>query len=76
MNKVRRNKINQLIEKLADNKKELEIIASEEEESFDNMTEGLQATMRGMNMEGAIDNLNTAIECIEEAIDYMREASL
>lgn len=76
MNKVRRNKINQLIEKLTDNKKELEIIASEEEESFDNMTEGLQATMRGMNMEDAIDNLNTAIECIEEAIDYMREASL
>lgn len=76
MNKVRRNKINQLIEKLTDNKKELEIITSEEEESFDNMTEGLQATMRGMNMEDAIDNLNTAIECIEEAIDYMREASL
>ena len=76
MNKVRRNKINQLIEKLTDNKKELEIIASEEEESFDNMTEGLQATMRGMNMENAIDNLNTAIECIEEAIDYMMEASL
>lgn len=76
MNKVRRNKINQLIEKLTDNKKELEIIASEEEESFDNMTEGLQATMRGMNMEDAIDNLNTAIECIEEAIDYMMEASL
>ena len=76
MNKVRRSKINQLIEKLTDNKKELEIIASEEEESFDNMTEGLQATMRGMNMEDAIDNLNTAIECIEEAIDYMMEASL
>lgn len=76
MNKVRRNKINQLIEKLTENKKELEIITSEEEESFDNMTEGLQATMRGMNMEDAIDNLNTAIECIEEAIDYMREASL
>ena len=76
MNKVRRNKINQLIEKLTDNKKELEIITSEEEESFDNMTEGLQATMRGMNMEDAIDNLNTAIECLEEAIDYMREASL
>lgn len=76
MNKVRRNKINQLIERLTDNKKELEIIASEEEESFDNMTEGLQATMRGMNMEDAIDNLNTAIECIEEAIDHMMEASL
>ena len=76
MNKVRRNKINQLIEKLTENKKELENITSEEEESFDNMTEGLQATMRGMNMEDAIDNLNTAIECIEEAIDYMREASL
>ena len=76
MNKVRRNKINQLIEKLTENKKELEIITSDEEESFDNMTEGLQATMRGMNMEDAIDNLNTAIECIEEAIDYMREASL
>ena len=76
MNKVRRNKINQLIEKLTENKKELEIITSEEEESFDNMTEGLQATMRGMNMEDAIDNLNTAIECIEEAIDYMMEASL
>jgi hypothetical protein len=51
----------------------LESICSDEEYSFDMMPEGLKGTLNGMNSEEAIDKMNDAIVCIEEAIETIEE---
>ena len=73
MNNERRKQLKRWVEKAKVLKFQLEQIESEEEESFDNMPEGLQSTINGMNSEEAIDKLNEAIECVEEAIDCVDE---
>ena len=60
---------------------EVDDILMEEENSFDNLSEGLQCTMRGQAMEEAIDNLEEAISCLEDddietAIEYLEDAMM
>lgn len=81
MNNTRRKKISKLIDELEilnDNYSQewlnrciriLEDIKNEEEEAFDNMPEGLQCSLRGMDAEAAIDNLDEALGYLEEACD-------
>lgn len=87
MNKKRRQMIQEIINKLSktdDPKqyiKDVERIYDEEQDCFDNLSEGLQCTMRGMKMEDAIDNLEEAIDCLEDddvecAIEYLEDAML
>lgn len=76
MNNSQRKELKILIAETNDIKKRLEIVLSKEEQSFDNLSEGLQASARGMNIEEAIDNLNTAVECLDEAIESMEDAAL
>ena len=47
----------------------LEDIKNDEEEYFDNMPENLQGSMRGMDSEEAISNMDDALEVLEQAID-------
>lgn len=54
----------------------LESVLNDEQMKFDNLTEGLQATMRGCAMEEAIENMNSAVESIDEAISYIEDASM
>ena len=75
MNKKRRQQLQEWLKKLEILKKELESICSDEEYSFDNMPEGLQSSMNGMNSEEAIDKMNEAAECIEDAISCVEEIS-
>ena len=44
----------------------LEDIKNEEEETFDNMPEGLQYSQRGMDSEAAIESLSDALAYLEE----------
>ena len=76
MNKLQRKEIKALISETYEVKKRLEVILGKEEMSFDNLSEGLQASSLGMNIEEAIDNLNTAIECLDEAIESMEDAAI
>ena len=76
MNNAQRKELKILIAETNSIKKRLEIVLSNEEQSFDNLSEGLQATARGMSIEEAIDSLNTAIECLDEAIESMEDATL
>lgn len=76
MNRVRRQELQKIIDKLIQLKDRIESIMDDEQLSFDNLTEGLQATMRGSAMEEAVDNLNAAIDSIDEAIDYISEAQM
>jgi hypothetical protein len=76
MNKIRRQKLQKIIEDLIKSKNELENVMDDEQLSFDNLSEGLQATMRGSAMEEAIDNLDSAMDSINEAIDYISDAQM
>ena len=81
MNNIRRKKISKLIrtlellngnyskEVLNQCKGVLEDIKNEEEESFDNMPEGLQYSQQGMDSEDAIENLEEALLYFEEACE-------
>lgn len=69
MNNNRRQQLKEWIKNMEQKKKELERILSDEEDSFDMMPEGLKGTINGMNSEEAIDQMNDAVVCIEEAIE-------
>ena len=76
MNNARREKLNDIKTHLEMQKERLESVMEEEQFAFDNLTEGLQSTMRGSLMEEAIDNMNAAIDAIDEAISYIDDASM
>lgn len=74
MNNARRKTITDLItkaneiESLAnDLAQQIADLQAEEQDSFDNLTEGLQATERGQASEAAADALQEAVSAIEEA---------
>ena len=73
MNNKRRQQLREWVRSAEDVKSQLELILSDEEEYFDMMPENLQGSMNGMNSEEAIDQMNEAIACIEEAIDTVEE---
>ena len=73
MNNKRRQQLRKLIEKMETLKDELEIIESDEQEYFDTMPENLQGSTNGMNSEAAIDKMEDAIACVEEAIEAIEE---
>lgn len=74
MNKTIRKRINELIEGLQSIRNEIEMIAEEEQEKFDNLPEGIQATERGENLEAAAEALQSGMDSIDEAIEYFQEA--
>ena len=57
MNKERRQKIGKIIERLEDIAAELEALADEERDAFDNLPEAIQYSDRGEAMEAAADDL-------------------
>ena len=72
MNNKRRQQLREWIEKIESIKSELETICSDEEEYFDRL-ENLQSSPNGMNSEDAIDKMNDAITCVEEAVEAIEE---
>lgn len=70
MNKERRKQIRDAIMRI---ETLVQSILDAEEEAFDNMPEGLQASENGMISEEAQDNLAAAIDALEEAISYLEE---
>lgn len=72
MNNKRRQQLKMWIERIEAIKNELESICSDEEEYFDKL-ENLQSGPNGMNSEEAIDKMNDAIVCIEEAVEAIEE---
>lgn len=74
MNRTRREKIDSLIEQLDVLKSDIESLTDDEQTAYDNLPETLQTGNRGELMMSAIDNLESAVSCVEEAIDYLNEA--
>lgn len=70
MNNERRKKIKMAIEKI---ETLVQNILDEEVDAYDNMPDGIRESNNGMISEEAQDNLEAAIESLEEAIGYLEE---
>jgi len=73
MNNKRRKEIQKVIKGLEN---VVSQILDEEQEAFDNMPESLQYSERGDASQEAQDNLNNAIDALEEAIVCLEDASI
>lgn len=80
MNKQRREKINKLKIRFQSTQAELKQLSSElssilneEQDTFDNMPEGLQSSYRGMCSEDAIDSMEEASEKLDEVIELLND---
>ena len=74
MNRTRREKIDSLIEQLDVLKSDIESLTDDEQTAYDNLPENIQTGNRGELMMSAIDNLESAVSSVEEAVDYLNEA--
>ena len=74
MNKYRRSRIDEIIQKIEDITYDIDVLRDEEEESYENLPESIQYSDRGEAMSEAIDNLESAISSLEEATEYLNEA--
>lgn len=75
MNKSRRSRIDVIISQLEAIAEEIEVLKDEEEDAFYNLPDSLQYSEKGEAMEDAITNLDDAFIYINDAIDYLTEAT-
>lgn len=75
MNKIRRKAIDALNDRLEELLSDLEAIYDEEQEYLDSIPENLQGSERYEIAESAVENLDSTISSIQEALDYMTEAT-
>lgn len=73
MNKVRRKNIQNAALKIEEQLNLLREYLAEEEDAFDSLSEGLQQTMRGEEMEECIEILDENIDAINDALDNLRD---
>lgn len=74
MNNTRRKAIKKLMGALADLRDQIEFIRDEEQDAYDNLPESLQESDRGEAMSTAVCNLEDAMEDLDLAIDALEEA--
>lgn len=73
MNKERRKRIADAIAAIGKIESLVQNILDDEQEAYDNMLEGAKSSENGITSEDAQDNLDSAIEALEEAISYLEE---
>lgn len=73
MNNARRKEIKKAIGIIRTSIDLLENILADEEESFENMPEGVKISDNGITSEEAQDSLNDAIVTLEEAVECLEE---
>lgn len=74
MNKSRRSRIDEIIQKIEDLCYDIDVLRDEEEESYENIPESIQESERGETMTDAINNLEDAISTLEDATSYLSDA--
>lgn len=72
MNKSRRKKLGEIIDQLEYLREDLDAVASEEREAYDNLPESLQESDRGCAMEEAADELDDICSEMEELKDRIQ----
>lgn len=75
MNKTRRTQIDAIISQLEAIAEEIEVLKDAEEDAFYNLPDSLQYSEKGEAMEDAMTNLDDAFSYIEDAIDFLTEAT-
>ena len=73
MNKDRRKAIRKIIEQLEGLKEDLDMVATEEEEAFGNLPNGLKESERGEAMQESIVAMNDAYGDLEFIINNLEE---
>ena len=73
MNKDRRNQLMLWCHKAEELKDDLESILWDEQNSYDNIPENLQYSTRATESEQAIDDLEDAVDILNEAIEKVQE---
>lgn len=71
MNKQRKKSLAMIKIELIQCKKNLQSILDEEQNSFDNMPENLQGSLRGSESEDAIDIMEECVEHLEKIVDEL-----
>lgn len=71
MNNVRRKKLNTAKALLDQARDIINDVMMDEENAFDNLSEGLQQTMRGEQMEENVSEMEEAIDKIDEAVECL-----
>lgn len=74
MNKGRRKQLAEIAEQLQELRDRIEQLQEEEQDGFDNLPESLQQGERGQAMEQAVEQMGTALDCIDEAVQALEEA--
>lgn len=74
MNKARRNELNNLIKELNAINERLEAITDEEDEMFEAIPENLKSSDRAIAAEIALENLNDALDYLDDVISSIEEA--
>ena len=74
MNKIRRNQLKAIQEKMAELRDMIDAVLSDEQEAYDNLPESFQDGERGEAMQTAIEAMESAMESCEEAEGYLEEA--
>lgn len=75
MNQIRRKSLAEIQDKIEALREELETLKCEEEEYRDNMPENLQGSERYQWADDACNNLDMALDSLEEACSYIEEAT-
>lgn len=73
MNKERRKRIADAIVAIGKIESLVQNILDDEQDAYDNMLEGAKSSENGTISEEAQENLDSAIEALEEAISYLEE---
>ncbi len=74
MNANRRGRLNDALKMLSSVAVIVESVCDKEEDCLDNYPENLQSTERFGKIEDAVDNLNEALEKIDDAKGYIESA--
>lgn len=74
MDTKRRNRLRDALKMLANVAAIVESVCDKEEDCMDNYPENLQSTERFENMEAAVDNLNDALEKLDDAKGHIESA--
>ena len=75
MNNFKRKRLNEAIELLEQAKVLIDEVKEEEQTSFDNLSEGLQQSEKGVKMEEAITLLEESVDSIDEILPKIQEAA-
>ena len=73
MNKARRDQLRMVIQKIGNVIQALEVILYDEQEAYDNIPESLKESDRGTESMEAQDNMEIAIQSLEEAAACLEE---